>query len=493
MSVAEIVRAGAPAPCRPWPGVRLDPPQWRAMAAALADSPDADLLALWADPHHVHALLRDGGRFLPVSVPTEAGFYPALSPARGGAAWFERMIRDLWGHHAEGGRDGRPWLDHGAWALHPPLSVRPAAVTGKPSPPEFAPYEGGHVVPFGPVLSGFAEPASVRITVAGDRMMRLEGRLGYAHKGTLNLMRGKSPRAAARFAARLAGDATVAHSIAFSRAAEAACGATAPPKAAALRSVMLELERIASHLLDMYGVAELLGWAATASALARLRDAVARAANTAFGNRLMMDAVVPGGVAADVTEDGVAALRAAAQEMTAALPPLARRAETDPLAGVGVLQTSVARSLAVGGVVGRASGRAFDLRREIAEPPYTTLLALEPDRAIAGDAAARVSLRIMEVGHSAALLADLLGGLPHGPLRVDLLPANGDGIGWAEGARGDVWHWMRVEGGQIAASFARDPGWLLWPALEAAAVGVALADLPLLVASFGATVSGMDL
>jgi Ni,Fe-hydrogenase III large subunit len=52
--------------------------------------------------------------------------------------------------------------------------------------------------------------------------VRLEARLGYTHKGTLTLMRGKSPRTAARFAARLSGEATVAHGIAFARATEAA-------------------------------------------------------------------------------------------------------------------------------------------------------------------------------------------------------------------------------------------------------------------------------
>jgi Ni,Fe-hydrogenase III large subunit len=107
--------------------------------------------------------------------------------------------------------------------------------------------------------------------------------------------------------------------------------------------------------------------------------------------------------------------------------------------------------------------------------------------------AARVALLLAEVGQSAAWLLDLLVALPAGPLRTELPPVAGEGIGCAEGARGDIWHWLRLEGGQIMAGFARDPGWLLWPALEAAAPGAAIADVPLLLASFGATVSGMDL
>jgi len=500
-AVSEAVRAGWTTPCHPWPRHVLDAAAWRAMAAALADAPGVDLIAQWADGQLVHALLHDRalGAMLPVSVPVDSGFYPTLSRARPAAAWFERMIRDLWGHHAEDGRDGRPWLDHGAWALHAPLSARPVAVSGQPEPPEFQAAEAAHLhqIPLGPVLSGIGEPAQMRLTAAGERVVRLEARLGYAHKGTLALMRGKSPRAAARFAARLAGDATVAHSIAFARAAETASGIAAPPRAVALRAVMLELERIASHLSDLALIADAAGFAPPGAPLARLRETLARTAAAALGHRLMMDAVLPGGVAADIAPDGAEAIRTAARQVAELLPVIRSlfaqtQSFAERLAGCGVLRPEFAAALAVGGVVGRASGRSADLRRDIAEPPYDTLLLGVPVRQ-EGDAAARARLRFEEIAASATLLPDLLAALPAGPLNVPLPPVGGEGIGWAEGARGDVWHWLRLEGGQIMAAFARDPGWLVWPALEAAAAGIAVADVPLCLASFGATVSGMDL
>jgi len=490
--LAARIAAGWAAPCRPWPRHVLDPAEWRAMAAALAGAPDVDLLAMWADAQLVHALLHDrtGGAMLPVSVPTESGFYPALSLARPPAAWFERMIRDLWGHHAEDGRDGRPWLDHGVWALHAPLSARPVAVAGQPEPPEFfAPDGAGQTqLALGPAGSGLGEPAALRLTLRGERVQRLEARLGYAHKGTLALLRGKSPRAAARFAARLAGDATVAHSIAFARAAEEASGVVCPPRAAALRAAMAELERIACHLSDLAATAEAAGLPAAAASW--LREGVARAAQAAFGHRLMMDFVLPGGVASDMLVGGADALAAVTRAVEMALPDIADLfAPTTRLAGCGVLPTAVAQALAVGGVAGRASGVGGGRRRAMADAPH---LAEAPAPA-AGDAAARTAQRLAEINASLAQLTRLLAALPDGPLSVHLPPVGGEGIGWAEGARGDVWHWLRLEGGQIMAGFARDPGWLLWPALEAAAVGATLADLPLLLASFGATVSGMDL
>src|SRR6185312_11326836 len=106
----------------------------------------------------------------------------------------------------------------------------------------------------GPVHGVIAPPLHLRATLAGEIVRRLELRGGYAHRGQLALMRGKSPRAAARFAARISADATVAHALAFARAAEAALDVTPPPRAAALRLAMAEIERIAIHLAGVEAV-----------------------------------------------------------------------------------------------------------------------------------------------------------------------------------------------------------------------------------------------
>lgn len=280
----------------------------------LASDPAPPLLALWADTTQVYALLR-GEQPLLVSTAIADGGYPAMSPARPLAAWFERMVHDLWGHLAEGGVDGRPWLDHGRWLHSAPMAVRPGP-GGQPEPPGFLPVaEELDQVPMGPVHGLIARAAHLRLAVRGETVVRAELRLGYSHKGTLALMRGKSPRAAARFAARLAGEATVAHSIAFARATEAALATDIPPRAAVLRDIMAELERIATHCDMLASVAEAEGRALDAARHAGSVEVIRRAANAAFGHRLMLDCVVPGGVAADMAAGGAAALRAAIAEV----------------------------------------------------------------------------------------------------------------------------------------------------------------------------------
>jgi Ni,Fe-hydrogenase III large subunit len=470
MTAFDIIRAAGAEPCRPWPRHILLRPAWEAMAAALTHE-TTTLLGLWADTIQVHALFRNGNDVVAASVPVEAGGYPALSPARPAAALFERMIRDLWGHAAEGGSDDRRWLDHGRWPLAHPLSPRPGLPGGAVEPPEFVTLDepGAMQLPLGPIHGAIEEPAHLRLTVRGEHVLRAEARLGYAHKGTLALMRGKSPRTAARFVARLAAEATVTHSLAFARATEAALGVEAPPRAAALRAVMAEQERMAGHLDDLGRMADAAGLAPLHSAAGRLREVLLRAADHAFGHRLMMDVVVPGGVAADIVPEGTASIAQAMDTLAAALPALQRR--LDPLLarldGVGVIPGADA-----GGVVGRASGRGFDARW--LDPAYS-------------------ALGLAEIADSLRMLRALLPRLPDGPVSAALPADSGEGIGCAESLRGAVWHWLRLDHGQIAAAFPCDPGWALWPLAEAAIAGGPEEDVEMIRLSCGLPASGLDL
>jgi Ni,Fe-hydrogenase III large subunit len=403
------------------------------------------------------------------------------------------MVRDLWGHSAVGGTDARPWLDHGRWGQTAPLAGRPAPLAVTPAAAEFLPIaaEAYHQIALGPVFGGIGEPAHFHLSAEGEAVLRLETRLGYAHKGTLGLVRGKSPRAAARFAARVSGDAAVAHSIAFARAAEAAAATEAPPRADALRAVMAELERIASHFSFFSGVAEAAGFGVLAAPAMRLREEALNAADAAFGHRLMMDCVIPGGVAADLDAGAAEAILGAVAVVERGLPAIERLIDgssslADRLA-IGAVAVGAA-----GGPVGRAAGRKFDARRTPGYPPYGSL-AFEVPTLAGGDADARLRVRLAEIGESLRLLRALLAALPEGPVSLPLSLASGEGIGWAEGCHGDIFHWLRLDGGLISAAFMRDPAWLLLPLLEAAMAGGTVFDFSLCVASFGISVSGMDL
>ncbi len=500
---SDLIRRGAPQGCLPFERHGLAPADFAKLRGALALEPTLALLSMWAEPGCVHAAFLDegaAGGLLLASCPAPEGSYPALSPARPGAVRFERAIRDLWGLAADGALDLRPWLDHGRWKLHPPLAARPSRDPAPAHVPGFLPVEGEgwHQIPVGPVHAGVIEPGHFRFTVQGELVVRLEQRLGYTHKGTLSLMLGKSPRAAARFAARLSGDATVAHSLAFALAAEAATGAEIPPRAVALRAAMLEIERIANHLNDWGFVCNDAAFAYPHARCGLLREGLLRANAAAFGHRLLMDLVIPGGLAVDVGDDAAPQILEALDAVEAEMPALVRICEDhaslqDRLVGTGTLAPALAARFAAGGVVGRASGRGFDARRALPHAPYAGLAVATPVLA-EGDVDARLRIRIAELRESLRLVRALIEDPPRGEVHKPLPPRGGEAIAAVESFRGEVLTWMALDdGGLIRAVFPRDPSWLQWPLLEAAMEGNIVADFPLCNKSFNCSYSGVDL
>ena len=135
--------------------------------------------------------------------------------------------------------------------------------------------------------------------------MRLEQRLGYAHKGVERLLVGADIARGARIVGRISGDSTVAYAWAFARAVEAALGWTPPPRAVLLRAVMAELERLAHHISDVGAICNDASVLTIHARCALQREDVLAVAAACFGHRLMMDRVVPGGVATDLSAEGV--------------------------------------------------------------------------------------------------------------------------------------------------------------------------------------------
>jgi Ni,Fe-hydrogenase III large subunit len=143
--------------------------------------------------------------------------------------------------------------------------------------------------------------------------------------------------------------------------------------------------------------------------------------------------------------------------------------------------------------VGRASGRAFDARRNLTYPPYDEL-SFEMPVLDAGDVDARVWIRIREVEQSVSLIERILDRLPDGPICIGVNPTGScEGLGVAEAFRGDVLAWVRLEGDCIARCHLRDPSWFQWPLLEAAIEDNIVADFPLCNKSFNCSYSGHDL
>jgi Ni,Fe-hydrogenase III large subunit len=470
----------------------IDASVWTALAAGCAAGLH-DLCALWADGGAMRMALSDSGRGLRaiVSLQTSAGQYPSVAAHHPPALRLERAMRDLYGVQPTGLPDRRPWLDHGRWP-------------GRQSEGryEFLPAkgEGLHQIPVGPVHAGIIEPGHFRFTANGETVVRLEERLGYAHKGVEGLMAGAGIEQAARIVGRISGDSTVAYAWAFARAVEAALVWTPPPRAVLLRGVMGELERLSHHINDVGGICNDASVLTIHARCTLQREDVLAVADACFGHRLMMDRVVPGGVAADLSGEGVGKIRGLLARFEATRAEILRVYDSMPslqdrTVTTGIVSAELARQYATGGFVGRASGRAFDARKTFAYAPYDQL-DFDLKMRTAGDVDARLLVRMDEIGESLRMLSQLLGRLAPGEIRAErpAVAAADEGAALVEAFRGDVFVSVRVgKDGRLARVHVRDASWFQWPLLEAAIEGNIVADFPLCNKSFNCSYSGHDL
>ena len=487
---------------RPWPRVVVDSDGWDSAAFLAADG-HCTLLGLWGEKDAVHMALavQDPLEIAIVSLACPDSAFPSVGRHHPPAIRPERAIHDLFGLTPQGAVDARLWLDHGRWSRRQPLgAAQPDAGAGDAY--AFLPVEGEslHQIPVGPVHAGIIEPGHFRFTANGETVVRLEERLGYVHKGIEGLMAGAEVARAAKLAGRVSGDSTVAYAVAFAQAIETALEVPAPPRAQWLRALMIELERLANHLGDIGAVCNDASFAIMLAHCGILRERVLRAADAAFGHRLMMDRVVPGGVAADLPAAGIDTIRALIAEIRDRFPTLVSLYDgttslQDRTVATGRLTAALARQFGAGGFVGRASGRDFDARRLPGPLPYGALdfeIATRTD----GDVNARVWVRIDEVTQSLRLIEQILERLPSGDTQAALPSATEEreGMAMVEGFRGDILVWLRLgTDGRIARCHLRDPSWFQWPLLEAVIEGNIVADFPLCNKSFNCSYSGHDL
>jgi Ni,Fe-hydrogenase III large subunit/Ni,Fe-hydrogenase III component G len=434
--------------------VEVEADDWRELAGDIAAA-DGRLLALWGTcdsdrRKFVSAVAVSPPTVLLISLHlrTDADGYPGVADIFPSANRLQRATFDMTGLRASDS-DTRPWLRHAAW----PQGAFPLRHVTLPSPVEspvddyaFVRVEGDgvHEIPVGPVHAGIIEPGHFRFSVVGEKVLRLEERLGYVHKGIERRFTDLPILEAHRLAARVSGDSAVAYSWAYCQAVEQLAGAPPPPRAAWLRGLALEIERIANHLGDLGALGNDAGFAFGLSQFLSLKEHWLRAVSTALGQRYLLDFVVPGGTRSDLTPTGTATLMACVERLDEEVPVLRDIYEEhsglrDRFSGAGSLQPALARRLGVVGMAGRASGQSLDLRVDLVLPPYDHL-GVRRCVQQEGDVLARVTVRFEELAESLRLVRSMITSLPTGPHAspVSVPAAGSTAVGLAEGWRGPV-------------------------------------------------------
>ena len=490
----------------------VDDARWRSLAQQVRGK-GGRLVALWgseivsrsAVEVHMALTVRSGLVWLTLPVSAQRPEFPDVSDVFPAANRMQRAVFDLLGVRASGG-DARQWLRHGAWPAHEfPLRRSFDASAVREASADHYPFvtvrgDGVHEIPVGPVHAGTIEPGHFRFSIVGERVLRLEERLGYKHKGIEKRFESMSIVDAARLAGRVSGDSTVAYAWAYCMAAEGAAFFTPPERAHWLRALLLERERIANHLGDLGFIGNDAGLAFGLAQFSRLKEDVLRLNYALFGHRYLMDAIVPGGMARDIDAGGIQAIRTEVGALRTAVRSLKVIYDEHPglqdrFIGAGRVAPDLADRLGLCGLAGRASGMSWDLRTQFPPTPYDSLdVRMATHRN--GDVAARVTVRFEEILESLDLCWVILDRLPRSEIRGSLpLPTQGSvGLGWIEGWRGEVLVALEAgPGGSLARVHPHDPSWQNWPLLEHAVIGNIVPDFPLINKSFNLSYSGVDL
>ena len=472
------------------------------------------LVALWGSDERdrdrgyaINVVLQDsdGLTLLEHTLPTSESTYPDLSVVFPGANRMQRATFDLLGIASEAD-DQRPWVWQASWPIdqYPLRRDFEALSKWQPGQEEY-PFvrvagDGVHEMPVGPVHAGIIEPGHFRFQVVGEKVLRLEERLGFTHKGIEKRFEAMPAATGYRLAGRISGDSTVAYAWAYAQALEAITGTPPPPRALWLRALALERERVANHLGDLGSLGNDAGLAFGLAQFSRLKEQILRTNLAVFGHRLAMDFVTPGGVAHDVTATSVATMRDECATLEREIRVLRDIYDEhdglqDRFRACGVVTPPLAAKLGLTGLAGRASGQARDLRCDFPTPPYDVLTVRKVTME-GGDVAARVAARFDETLESLRLVTTIAEALPDGAFEVALPEpvASRKGLGYVEGWRGGVLVALECgSGGSIRRCHPHDPSWTNWPVLEHAVIGNIVPDFPLINKSFNLSYSGQDL
>ncbi|MCX6714852.1 MAG: NADH-quinone oxidoreductase subunit C [Candidatus Uhrbacteria bacterium] len=430
--------------------------------------------------------------------------YESLTKTIMEAHWYERYAMDMFGIKAEGHPDPRRLVHH----ENVPANTHPLRKdfawntkmehANEPYPMHHIEGEGIFEIPVGPIHAGVIEPGHFRFNVAGERIITLEGKLFFTHKGVEKLLEGKTVAQALPFIERISGDMSASHTLAFAQAIEQISSVTVPKRAQELRVLITELERITMHTFDIGNMAgNGTGFTVEAAHGFRVKEKIMRLSERVFGNRFWRGFVVPGGVSKTLSQeellDIVKTTKEVVQEMED-LFQLGRHSDglRERLETTGVLAKEVAVAFGALGLPARGSGVDRDVRRD---HPYAAYAEMQPEVFTfeKGDVYARWKLRALEMVESMKLIEKICASKNDGSVRVDVHVKDGMAIGAVESWRGELLNVVYVRNGVIARCVPRDPSFCNWALFGAIGPGNIIPDFPLCNKSLNLSYSGTDL
>ena len=357
---------------------------------------------------------------------------------------------------------------------------------------------GAFAMPVGPIYSGVAESALFLLETTGENVVRAIPRLFYKYRGIEKIAEGRSVEDALLLAERANGTSAFAHGLAFCRAAESIQGLAVPKRAAALRLLLSELERVRHHAGAIREICESTSLVVATSQASILEEELLSLSCSFAGHRYLFGLNRVGGLTRDFESDACAEMVAAATDILKRLDKLEEELRysssfLDRLEQVGIVSRKHAKTFGLVGPVARASGAARDLRKLQPYSGYEQIDFVVPCEQ-EGDGYARLRILFAEARQALKIMQKANATLPGGTVcERGLTVKEGAALGWTEAPRGASFHWLRIgTDGKVKRYRLATPSFRNWNGFHLAAEDFAFQDFPIILASFGLSVAEND-
>jgi Ni,Fe-hydrogenase III large subunit len=419
------------------------------------------------------ALVTAGDRSRVLSCDATAGEIESIVDLVEAAGWDEREAHDLYGLTFPGHAPMR------ALAAHPDdASQWMTPVSG----------DGVYQVAVGPIHAGVIESGHFRFHVIGERILAMDPRLFYKHRGLERAAEGLHTDEALTYAGRACAACSVTNTVAYAQAVESAHALQPDRELRTGRTVLLELERLYNHLHDISAICAGVGYAPGTMAFAALKDRAQQINMRSFGHRFLFDTVRVGGGGAQLAATAAGAALGHLRELRADSAAGWRELEFTSslqarLDGVGVLGADDARRLGAVGPAARAAGIREDARSTSPRLAYDGFTPASL-RAPAGDVGSRLQLRAIELESTYDILEELLAKSFTSGNTTRAGAGSSLGIGRVESPRGATICAVELDGIRVTRLHLRTGSYANWPALAHATAENLLPDFPLINKSF---------
>ena len=431
-------------------------------------------VSLYAVGDEVRLLLADGPENHLLGCAARGGEVATLLGLAPHLEWGEREAHERSGVVFRGHSPLRPLVEHDLDLTHWTVPV-----TG----------HGPYQVAVGPIHAGVIESGHFRFHVVGERILHLDVRLFYKHRGLERAAEGQSLEAGMAYAQRMCAACSVTNTVAYAQACEQALGRWPDADLARARTVLLELERLYNHLYDIGQLCAGVGFAPGTMAFLSLKERAQRLNERLAGHRFLFGAVAIGAsplridaTAADAAREELRSIEQSAQSCWREV--LFNGSLQDRLDGVGVVTHDWARRLGAVGPAARASGIAHDVRSESPRLAYDDFVAATPERGMTGDVQARVDMRAAELWPTFAMLDELLSHPIGGGSTTQVGEAGEAGASRVESPRGETACVVERDGDRITRLHVRSGSNANWRMAAHASVDALLPDFPLINKSF---------